>query len=134
MLLSNSGRKIFSSLCFRVGSFFQSRVVIIKMLAKVLFAALLGLCCASFLENGFKKLAPIRNDVQRFAMSLPEEATDKVQSKWGSKTQDLITKLRSSLLLRGTPLASFRPQQMLPLFVRIVLAHHKYHLSVMIRH
>ena len=90
------------------------------MFSKVLFVALLGLCCASFFENGLKKLAPYRN-VQHFAMNnMPKEVNDEVRSKWGGQAQDLLAKIRSSLLLRGAPLGSFRPQQLLPLFVRSV--------------
>ena len=98
------------------------------MLGKVLFVVLLGLCCANFFaESGLKKLAPIRNDVQRFAMNvLQGEVKNQRHSKWGGKAQDLIGKIRSSLLLNGAPLGSFRPQQMLPLFVRFFLLVHAF--------
>ncbi|KAK7097960.1 ganglioside GM2 activator-like [Littorina saxatilis] len=86
------------------------------MLGKILLVALLAACSANIFEDGLKKLSPLRNGVQHFAMNIPQEVKNEVDSKVGNKAQQLIQKVRSSLLLRGTPLGSFRPQQMLPLF------------------
>lgn len=92
------------------------------MLSKVIILVLLGACSASLLgkwRDEVKKLSPLKN-VQRFSIDVPglRKELDRPLSPLEGKAQGVLDKLKSSLLLHGAPMGSFKAGAMLPNFVR----------------
>lgn len=87
------------------------------MLAILLISFLgFGLVNGNIFESDFKnlRLKPLRGDVQKFSVDKPNHLAD--GWKVSDKANDLMSKIRSSVLLRGTPLEEFQDQRTLPLF------------------
>ena len=89
-----------------------------KMLREVSLAVLFAVCYGYVFENGHTRVALLNpksvDSVERFA----QVAAQRKSSQWRNRAQGILRSLKNPFLLRGTPMNSFHPQQLLPLTVR----------------